>query len=87
MWKKKSVALPAARISSIERVEANQVAIPFNTTSNWTCAVQEADESPPGWAGTWSNLFVVPARPVDDRAEFVDTVTNRQKFYRLLLSQ
>ena len=87
MRKKKSAALSAARVSSIERVEANQVAIPFNTTSNWTCAVQEADESPPGWAGAWSNLFAVPARPIDDQAEFVDTLTNRQMFYRLLLSQ
>jgi hypothetical protein len=38
-------------------------------------------------AVSWSNLFAVAARPFDEQAVYVDTATNRQRFYRLLLSQ
>jgi hypothetical protein len=82
-----AVAKPQARITSIERLGTNQVAIRFNTVSNWTYAVQGLDGLPAGWAGAWSNLFTVPAKTFDDQAVFVDTVTNRQRFYRLLVSQ
>jgi hypothetical protein len=82
-----AVAKPLVRITSIERLGTNQAAIRFNTVSNWTYAVQGLDGLPAGWAGAWSNLFTVPARPFDDQGVFVDTVTNRQRFYRLLLWQ
>lgn len=82
-----AVAKPLVRITSIERLGTNQVAIRFNTVSNWSYAVQGLDGLPAGWAGAWSNLFTVPARPFDDQGVFVDTVTNRQRFYRLLLWQ
>jgi hypothetical protein len=38
-------------------------------------------------AVSWSNLFAVAARPFDEQAVHVDTVTNRQRFYLLLPSQ
>ncbi len=77
-----AVARPLAAISSIERVGANQSAIHFSTASNWVYVVQGAGGVA---SGGWSNLFTVPAQPFDDQAEFVDTVTNRQRFYRLML--
>ncbi|HOX57679.1 MAG TPA: hypothetical protein P5205_13835 [Candidatus Paceibacterota bacterium] len=78
-----AAARPAASIGSIERVGMNQVAIRFNTASNWVHVVQGASSLP---AAGWSNLFTVPAKTFDDEAEFVDTVTNRARFYRLRLS-
>ena len=57
--------------------------IRFNTTSNWTYAVQGAEGVS---AAGWTNLFTVPARGFDDQAAYVDLVTNRQRFYRLMLS-
>jgi hypothetical protein len=82
-----AVAKPLAQLTSIGRLGTNEVALRFNTASNWTYAVQGLAGLPAGSPGGWSNLFTVPARPFDDQAEFVDTVTNRQGFYRLLLSQ
>jgi len=38
-------------------------------------------------SGGWSNVFTVPAKPFDDQAEFVDTMTNGWRFYRLMLSR
>jgi hypothetical protein len=63
------------------------VVLRFNTVSNWTYAVQGLAGLPAGSPGAWSNLFTVRARPVDDQALYVDTLTNGQRFYRLLLSQ
>ena len=82
-----AVAKPLARIASIERLGTNQVVLRFNTVSNWTYAVQGLAGLPAAPAGGWSNLFTVPAKPLDDQVVYVDTVTNRQRFYRLLLSQ
>jgi hypothetical protein len=82
-----AVAKPLARISSIERLGTNQAAVRFNTASNWTYAVQGLAALPTGSPAVWSNLFTVPAKPIDDQAVYVDTVTNRQRYYRLLLSQ
>jgi hypothetical protein len=81
-----ATAKPPVRFTSSEGREANQVALRFNTASNWTYVVQGLNGLQAGSAVGWSSLFTVPARPFDDQAEFVDTVTNRQRFYRLLLS-
>ena len=83
------VAKPVARITSIERVGTTQVALQFNTASNWSYVLQGADGPPTGLPGTsgWSSLLTVPAQPFDDQASFADGVTNRQRFYRLLVSQ
>ena len=64
-------------IVSIERLGTDQVAVRFNTVSNWTYAVQGLAGLPAGSPGGWSNLFTVPAKPIDDQAVYVDTVTNR----------
>ena len=82
-----AVARPVPRISSIEVFWTNQVAVRFSTVSNWTYAVQGLDGLPAGWAGGWSNLFMVPAKPFDDKAVFVDMVTSWQRFYRLSVSR
>jgi len=65
----------------------NQVVLRFSTMSNWAYTVQGLAGLPGRPPGAWSNLFTVPAKPIEDQAEFVDTVTNPQTFYRLLLSQ
>jgi hypothetical protein len=82
-----AVARPVAMISSIQLLESNQVAIRFNTASNWNYAVQGLDALGAGAAGGWSNLHTVAAELSDDHAVFVDAVTNRQRFYRLQLSR
>ena len=79
-----AAATPEAMISSIERVGTNQVAIDFNTASNWVYVVQGLDAL---GSCAWSNLFIVPAKEFDDEAGFVDTMTSRQRFYRLVLSR
>jgi hypothetical protein len=81
-----AVVLPPARITSIGRLGASQVSVRFNTASNWTYVLQGLDGLPAGVPGGWSNLLTVAAKPFDDQAQFVDGVTNRQRFYRLVLS-
>ena len=81
-----AVAKPLVRITSIERLGTNQVALRFNTASNWTYVLQGLDRLSAGSPAYWSNLFIVAAKPLDDQALFVDGVTNRQRFYRLLVS-
>ncbi|HTX54559.1 MAG TPA: hypothetical protein VMD08_14210 [Candidatus Baltobacteraceae bacterium] len=79
-----AVAKPVAAISSIGMVGTNQVAIRFNTASNWVYVVEGVSSLA---SGGWSNVFTVPAKPFDDQAEFVDTMTNGWRFYRLMLSR
>jgi hypothetical protein len=82
-----AVAKPLVRITSIERLGANQVALRFNTASNWTYAVQRFDGPLASSPAAWSNLFTVSARPFDDQTEFVDVVTSGQRFYRLSVAR
>jgi hypothetical protein len=81
-----SVPRPVAGITGIESIGSNQVAIRFNTASNWNSTLQ-AVEILGGAAGGWSNLVTIPAKTFDSHAQFVEGATNRQRFYRLLLSQ
>ena len=82
-----AAAKPLVRISSIERLGTSQVVLRFNTASNWTYTLQGLEGLPPGSPGSWSNLLTVAAKPFDDQAQFADGATNRQRFYRLLLSR
>ena len=81
-----AAAKPRVRISSIQGLGTSQVALRFNTASNWSYVVQGLDGLPAGSTAGWSNLFLVPAKPFDDQGLFVDGVTNRQRFYRLVVS-
>jgi hypothetical protein len=81
-----AAAKPLVWITSIEGLGANQVALRFNTASNWTYVVQGLDRLPAGSAAGWSNLFLVAAQPLDGQALFVDGVSNRQRLYRLLVT-
>jgi len=82
-----AVARPAPRIRSIERLGGNQVAIRFNTDSNWTYVVQGLDGLGLAVTQGWSNLFTVPATPFDHQAVFVDAMANQPRFYRLAIRQ
>jgi hypothetical protein len=81
-----AAAKPLVWISSIQGLGANQVALRFNTASNWTYVLQGLGRLTVGSPGNWSNLFTVAAKPFDDQALFVDGMTNRQRFYRLVVS-
>jgi hypothetical protein len=80
-------AKPVPRISSIERAGAGQVAIRFNTASNWTYALQVLAGLPASGASGWSNVLTIGAKPSDDEAVYVDGATNPQRLYRLQLSR
>jgi hypothetical protein len=81
-----AAAKPPVWIASIESLGANQVALRFNTASNWIYVLQGLDGLPAGSPGGWSNLFIVAAKPFNDQALFVDGVTNGRRFYRLVVS-
>jgi len=77
---------PMARISAIQRLELGQIAIRFDVLSNWTYTLQGIDALPSAPSTAWFDLLTV--RPVaDDQVLFVETGTNRQRFYRLSVSR
>src|SRR5262245_9717907 len=78
-----AAAGPQQRIASIGQTGSSQVTIRFNTRSNWTHVIQYCDVLPTETGNPWLNLFSVPVQSFDGQAEFVDAVTNRQRFYRL----
>jgi hypothetical protein len=81
-----TIASPGPQVLSIRQLVTNQVAIAFDTVSNWTYVLQcSGDFTSPG-AGGWSNLITVPAQPTNGHAAFADWVMNRPRFYRLSLS-
>lgn len=78
-----ALARPEATISAIEPLGANQVAIHFLTSSNWTYTLQRAIGVS---SGTWTNLSTIPAKPLAGEATLEDTRTKPQSYYRLLLA-
>jgi len=76
---------PPPRISAIERISASQVAIRFMAHSNWTSVIQYSDKlsTYPGTA--WLNHSILTPQPSNTVAEVWDTITNSQRFYRLIL--
>jgi hypothetical protein len=83
VWPVMEVTLVPAPTLRIKRLQAAQVSVGFNTRSNWTYLLQTAN----GLPGTWSNLLVVPSQPTNSQVLYLDGVTNRQRFYRLSVSQ
>jgi len=81
-----AAAKPPVRITAIERLGMNQVALRFNTASNWNCVLQGLGGLPTDTLEDWSNLLAVPAQSFDSQAVYVDGLTNRQRCYRLVLS-
>ncbi len=79
-------ARPVPVITSIARLGTNQVALRFNTVSNWTYSLQCADGLPAVTNGSWSTLFTAPAQATNGEALFIEPATNRQRCYRLSLS-
>ena len=80
------VAGPRPHLASIERTNANEVVIHFNTRSNWTHVLQYRDVLATDAINSWSNLFNAPAQTFDSEANVVDVITNPRRFYRLSLS-
>ena len=78
----------AAATDQFDRASrADQVVLRFNTVSNWNYTVQGLAGLAAGSSGAWSNLFTVPAKPIDDQAVYADAATKGQRCYRLLLSR
>ena len=77
---------PLPRIALIERTNANEVAIRFNTRSNWTHVLQYRDVLSADSGSPWRDLFTPPPQPFDGEVEVRDAVTDRQRFYRLNVS-
>jgi hypothetical protein len=77
---------PASRINAIDLLDPTHVSIRFNTSSDWTYTLQTAPSLLTG-AAVWSNLVTVSPKPINDQAQFVDAVTNRQRLYRLFISR
>jgi hypothetical protein len=82
-----ATANPRPIIDHIQLAGPNRVAISFDTISNWTYVLQGGDLLPANGAGAWSNLMTAPVQSTNGRAVFTDRITNRQRFYRLMLSQ
>ena len=80
-------ARPVPRIGSITQTGAGQVAIRFDTASNWNYVLQAISGLPDGPTQAWSNVFTVPARPAEGQAVFLDATTNRRTFYRLCVTR
>jgi hypothetical protein len=81
-----AVPRPGPQVLSILALVTNGVAVSFDTVSNWTYIVQCAD----GFTSTgmmgWSNLITVTAQATNGHTMFADGVTNRRRFYRLVLA-
>jgi len=71
---------PLPRISVATSVETNQVAIRFFVRSNLTHVLQSSAD-----LAHWSDWFTLPAAFSNTEAAVVYTVTNRQRFFRLLV--
>jgi hypothetical protein len=82
-----AAANPRPVIDHIQLAGPNHAAISFDTVSNWTYVLQGADLLPVNSAGVWSNLMTAPAQSTNGHAVFTDGITNRQRFYRLMLTQ
>lgn len=74
-------------ISKIEPSGSNQVVIHFDVQPNTTCTVQWTDalNSKPRLV-VWSNLWTSPNLPFFEHYVIPDTRTQKQRFYRLLVS-
>jgi len=75
---------PKPKIDNLVLV-GTSASITFGTSSNWTYKLQYLDDFPSPLPGAWSDLWVVPGQS-DSTVTYQDAVTNRQRFYRLLLS-
>jgi len=80
------VAGPPPRIAAVERTHTGELIVRFNTRSNWTHVLQYCDALSTNVGTMWANLLSAPAQPFDGQMEVLDTVTNRQRFYRLGIS-
>ena len=81
-----AAARPSARLDAITLTNNNLVSIGFNTLSNWNHTLQATDAANGLVSAVWSNLLSVPAQPSNGRVEYLDGLTNRQRFYRLFLT-
>ena len=74
-------------ISKIEFYSTDQVLIHFDVQANTTCTLQyTANLATNAVSGTWSNLYAAPNLPFFEHYIIVDTRTNLQRFYRLVVT-
>jgi hypothetical protein len=85
------LAWPAAAqqpvISKIEFYSTDELLIHFDVQPNTTCTLQYTSNlATNAVSGTWSNLYAAPNLPFFEHYIIVDTRTNRQRFYRLVVT-
>lgn len=83
------------RIDRIERLGTNDVTIHFDTEANrkyelqyldtLTCPTNATNQCNAHGVpvGSWSNLFVAPSSPAPNHYVWLDSRTNKHRFYRL----
>ncbi len=74
-------------ISLIQLYLTNQVLVHFDVQANTTCILQYTSviKTNKG-AILWSNLYAAPNLPFFEHYIIVDTRTNHQRFYRLMVT-
>ena len=81
------LAMPADHIERIEILDETYVTIHFNTRPNRAYALQYRTVMNATNTTGWTNLFVAPSIPFDNHYVVADYRTNRQRFYRLRVTQ
>lgn len=83
-----SAAAQPAVITKLELYTADQVLVHLDIQANTTCTLQYTGLLSTNSASvTWSNLYAPPNLPFFEHYIIVDTRTNRQRFYRLLITR
>ena len=79
----------AADADAIYQIELNRpfLNIHFDTRPNRTYALQYRTVFNTTNSTGWTNLFVAPAEPFQNHYVISDYPTNRQRFYRLRITQ
>src|SRR5262249_24319584 len=76
---------PTVRIDSIKLTNTSFVNIGFSTLSNWNYTLQAANGVNGQVSDLWANLLIVPGQASSGHVEYLDGISNRQRFYRLMV--
>lgn len=79
----KIATLPTIAVTG---VASDRITLSFLTVSNQTYQLQSADSPRANSSNAWTTIASFPPSSTNGTASFADATTNRQKFYRLLVS-
>lgn len=78
-----AAARKVSPILAIQPAPSNQIALVFQTSSNWTYQLQVADTLPQGTSAVWTTISTFPSSATNGEVTFLEPATNQQRFYRL----